>query len=213
MDKTPPMTILWPNWCYETYVSFFSSFFYVHIGFHKDPENLPFERGAPLDGQCGVGAMLHLDGISCPSARNGNTQLSEILQCLEDRRSLWPVNCRQHMLHKGGHWPPLPGILHAVFPGPGPTLCIKLLHPVCLSHRSSLFIFSSWHYYRFWCVFYFNKSTLCLVKFIRTRYLKNKKEIQLHTCFLNLKLNSHIGSCLFPTIFRYQKSKHYKKIK
>lgn len=65
MDKTPPMTILWLNWCYETYVSVFSSFFYVHIGFHKDQENLPFERGAPLDGQCGVGAMLHLDGISC----------------------------------------------------------------------------------------------------------------------------------------------------
>lgn len=27
-------------------------------------------------------------------------------------------------------------------------------------------------------------------------------------CFLNLKLNSHIGSCLFPTIFLHQKSKH-----
>ena len=32
-------------------------------------------------------------------------------------------------------------------------------------------------------------------------------------CFLNLKLNSHIGSCLFPTIFLHQKSKHCKKIK
>lgn len=50
------------------------------------------------------------------------------------------------------------------------------------------------------------------MKFIRTRYyLKNKQKR--HTCFLNLKLNSHIGSCLFPTIFLHQKSKHCKKIK
>ena len=49
---------------------------------------------------------------------------------------------------------------------------------------------------------------------IRARYyLKNKEMIKAHTCFLNLKLNSHIGSCLFPTIFLHQKSKHCKKIK
>lgn len=44
-------------------------------------------------------------------------------------------------------------------------------------------------------------------------YLKSKEMIKTHTCFLNLKLNSHIGSCLFPTIFLHQKSKHCKKIK
>lgn len=44
-------------------------------------------------------------------------------------------------------------------------------------------------------------------------YLKSKEMIKAHTCFLNLKLNSHIGSCLFPTIFLHQKSKHCKKIK
>ena len=44
---------------------------------------------------------------------------------------------------------------------------------------------------------------------IRARYyLKSKEMIKTHTCFLNLKLNSHIGSCLFPTIFLHQKSKH-----
>ena len=49
---------------------------------------------------------------------------------------------------------------------------------------------------------------------IRARYyLKSKEMIKTHTCFLNLKLNSHIGSCLFPTIFLHQKSKHCKKIK
>lgn len=49
---------------------------------------------------------------------------------------------------------------------------------------------------------------------IRVRYyLKSKEMIKAHTCFLNLKLNSHIGSCLFPTIFLHQKSKHCKKIK
>ena len=44
---------------------------------------------------------------------------------------------------------------------------------------------------------------------IRARYyMKSKEMIKTHTCFLNLKLNSHIGSCLFPTIFLHQKSKH-----
>lgn len=34
-----------------------------------------------------------------------------------------------------------------------------------------------------------------------------------HTCFLNLKLNSHIASCLFPSSFLHQKSRHWGRKK
>lgn len=164
MDKTPPMKILWLNWCYETHVSVFSSFSMYMLVSIEIKKTCPLKGGHLWMGNVAVGAMLQLDGISCHPARNGNVQLCQGLSNVwKTANSLWPAHCRQHVLHKAGHRG-----LHsqascmAVLLGPGPTLCINLLHPVCLSQESSLFVFSSWQYYRFWCVFYFNKSTLCL---------------------------------------------------
>lgn len=37
--------------------------------------------------------------------------------------------------------------------------------------------------------------------------------LNLGDCFLNLKLNSHIASCLFPSSFLHQKSRHLEFFK